>query len=69
MPIIDFILTILFSMYRPYNNPVNYLSYVENFMYMLDRLSENNYRPHPVLARVSLGVYNNTIPCYSIIEL
>eukprot|EP00029_Vermamoeba_vermiformis_P005842 TRINITY_DN2139_c0_g1_i1.p1 TRINITY_DN2139_c0_g1~~TRINITY_DN2139_c0_g1_i1.p1 ORF type:complete len:506 (-),score=168.70 TRINITY_DN2139_c0_g1_i1:120-1637(-) len=36
---------------RPYNNPVNYLSYVENFMYMLDRLSENNYRPHPVLAR------------------
>jgi hypothetical protein len=56
-------------MHRPYNNPVNYLSYVENFMYMLDRLSENNYRPHPVLARVSLGVYNNTRPCYSIIEL
>jgi len=36
---------------RPYNNPVHYLNYVENFIYMLDRLSETEYRPHPVLAR------------------
>jgi len=36
---------------RPYNNPVNDLSYTENFLYMLDRLSETEYKPHPVLAR------------------
>ncbi|KAL9658143.1 hypothetical protein ABK040_013055 [Willaertia magna] len=36
---------------RPYNNPVNHLSYTENFLYMLDRLSEPNYKPHPRLAR------------------
>ncbi|KAL6071181.1 Citrate synthase, variant 2 [Balamuthia mandrillaris] len=36
---------------RPYNNPVNNLSYTENFLYMLDRLSEVNYRPHPLLAK------------------
>ncbi|MES1906893.1 MAG: hypothetical protein MHM6MM_000120 [Cercozoa sp. M6MM] len=27
------------------------LSYTENFLYMLDRLSNVNYRPHPVLAK------------------
>jgi citrate synthase len=36
---------------RPYNNPVNDLSYAENFLYMLDRLSETDYRPHPVLVK------------------
>ncbi|EFA78935.1 citrate synthase [Heterostelium album PN500] len=36
---------------RPYNNPTNTLSYTENFLYMLDRLSETNYKPHPVLTR------------------
>ncbi|KAG2385734.1 hypothetical protein C9374_002883 [Naegleria lovaniensis] len=36
---------------RPYNTPVNHLSYTENFLYMLDRLSEPNYRPHPRLAK------------------
>lgn len=36
---------------RPYNNPVNHLSYTENFLYMMDCLSEKDYRPHPVLAK------------------
>lgn len=36
---------------RPYNMPVNDLSYTENFLYMLDRLNENHYKPHPVLAK------------------
>lgn len=36
---------------RPYNMPLNTLSYTENFLYMLDRLSENDYKPHPVLVR------------------
>jgi citrate synthase len=36
---------------RPYNMPLNNLSYTENFLYMLDRLSENDYKPHPVLVR------------------
>lgn len=36
---------------RPYNYPVNHLSYTENFLYMMDRLSEYDYRPNPVLAK------------------
>ncbi|KAF0977352.1 hypothetical protein FDP41_003344 [Naegleria fowleri] len=36
---------------KPYNNPVNNLNYTGNFLYMLDRLSETNYHPNPVLAR------------------
>lgn len=41
---------------RPYNSPMSVkdigpLTYTENFLYMLDRLSENNYRPHPVLVK------------------
>jgi len=36
---------------RPYNNPVNHLSYIDNFLYMLDRLSESSYKPHPVLSK------------------
>lgn len=36
---------------RAYNQPVNHLSYTENFLYMMDHLQEPNYRPHPKLAR------------------
>ncbi|KAG9292443.1 hypothetical protein G9A89_015313 [Geosiphon pyriformis] len=36
---------------RGYNTPQNNLSYTENFLYMLDRLSEENYKPNPKLAR------------------
>ncbi|RKO94525.1 citrate synthase-like protein, partial [Blyttiomyces helicus] len=36
---------------RAYNSPSNEMMYTENFMYMLDRLSENNYMPNPQLAR------------------
>lgn len=41
---------------RPYNNPMSNndigpLTYTENFLYMLDRLSEHHYKPHPVLVR------------------
>ena len=36
---------------RPYNLPQNHLSYTENFLYMMDRLAESDYRPNPVLAR------------------
>ncbi|KYQ88890.1 citrate synthase [Tieghemostelium lacteum] len=36
---------------RPYNNPTDTLSYTENFLYMLDRLSETSYKPHPTLTR------------------
>lgn len=39
---------------RPYNSPLSLedpspLTYTENFLYMLDRLSETTYRPHPKL--------------------
>jgi citrate synthase len=37
---------------RPYNYPSNELGYTENFLYMLDKLSEINYTPNPV--RISL---------------
>jgi len=36
---------------RPYNEPSANLSYTENFLYMMDRLSEVKYKPNPVLAR------------------
>lgn len=38
---------------RPYVDPApgEELSYCENFLYMLDKLSNVNYRPHPRLAR------------------
>lgn len=38
---------------RPYNYPdaTGNLSYTENFLAMMDKLSEREYRPHPVLAR------------------
>ncbi|KAJ3272828.1 hypothetical protein HDV01_005256 [Terramyces sp. JEL0728] len=35
---------------RSYNMPSEKLEYTENFLYMLDRLSETNYVPHPKLA-------------------
>jgi citrate synthase len=35
---------------RPFNLPSN-LSYIENFFYMMDRLNEASYRPHPKLVR------------------
>lgn len=38
-------------MNRPYNEPVSSLTYTENFLYMLDKLSETNYKPHPVLVK------------------
>lgn len=37
--------------FRPYNDPQNHLSYTENFLFMMDRLSESNYKPHPVLVK------------------
>lgn len=36
---------------RSYNAPQNGLGYTENFLYMLDNLGEEEYRPHPKLAR------------------
>jgi len=37
---------------RPYVNPSSKgLTYTENFLYMLDKLSHKDYRPHPRLAR------------------
>eukprot|EP00744_Colponema_vietnamica_P000437 GILI01000789.1.p1 GENE.GILI01000789.1~~GILI01000789.1.p1 ORF type:complete len:500 (-),score=163.57 GILI01000789.1:280-1779(-) len=36
---------------RPFNDPNSDLSYCENFLYMMDRLAETDYRPHPALVR------------------
>lgn len=36
---------------REYNQPAKDLSYVENFFYMLDRLNEKEFKPHPKLVR------------------
>lgn len=36
---------------REYNFPAENTSYVENFLYMLDRLNEQEYRPNPKLVR------------------
>jgi len=36
---------------RPLVDPQSGLTYCENFLYMLDKLSNPNYRPHPRLAR------------------
>lgn len=36
---------------RPHNLPRNDLDYAENFLYMLDRLEEREFRPHPKLVR------------------
>lgn len=37
---------------RNYNHPKNSLGYVENFLYMLDRLNEKNYIPHKKIVRI-----------------
>jgi len=36
---------------REPNQPNSNLSYVENFLYMMDRNNENEYKPHPKLVR------------------
>ncbi|KAI9296527.1 citrate synthase [Neoconidiobolus thromboides FSU 785] len=36
---------------RPHNLPQNHLSYTENLLFMMDRLSEHSYRPNPKLAK------------------
>ena len=33
---------------RPYNEPVNHLSYVENFLYMLDHLQVRDTATRPI---------------------
>jgi len=37
---------------KPYNAPSNSLGYTENFLYMMDKLSEVDYVPNPQLAKV-----------------
>lgn len=36
---------------RHFNTPKPGLSYTETFLYLLDHLGEENYRPHPVISR------------------
>jgi citrate synthase len=36
---------------RPFNHPPQGLNYTETFLFLLDRLSEEDYKPSPVLAR------------------
>ena len=36
---------------KPYNQPSENLNYVENFLFMLDRLNETKFKPHPKLSR------------------
>ncbi|KAL4511764.1 hypothetical protein ABPG72_012609 [Tetrahymena utriculariae] len=36
---------------RNFNNPSSDLPYVDNFLYMMDKLNENKYKPHPKLAK------------------
>jgi len=36
---------------KPYNSPQSNLGFTENFLYMLDRLSENDYKPNPKIAK------------------
>ena len=36
---------------REYNLPSENLGYVENFLFMLDRLNEKTFKPHPKLAK------------------
>jgi len=37
---------------RPSNHPRHDLSYIENFLYMLDCLNDKDYKPNPVLTKV-----------------
>ncbi|OMJ75755.1 hypothetical protein SteCoe_25019 [Stentor coeruleus] len=36
---------------RPFNEPAQELNYIENFLYMMDRLNEGNYKSHPKLVK------------------
>lgn len=36
---------------REYNLPHENMSYVENFLYLLDKLNEKEYMPHPKITR------------------
>lgn len=36
---------------RSFNKPSSDLPYVDNFLYMMDKLNENKYKPNPKLAR------------------
>jgi len=36
---------------RPYVNPGGGLTYAENFLYMIDRMTDKNFKPHPVLVK------------------
>mmetsp|Transcript_62878 Transcript_62878/g.73164 ORF Transcript_62878/g.73164 Transcript_62878/m.73164 type:complete len:480 (-) Transcript_62878:173-1612(-) len=36
---------------RNYNKPQKDLGYIENFLYMMDRLNEPKYKPHPKITR------------------
>lgn len=36
---------------RPFNEPRQGLNYIENFLFMMDRLNEGDYRPHPKLVK------------------
>ena len=37
---------------RPLNQPRNDLSYIENFLHMMDYLNDKKYKPHPTLTKV-----------------
>lgn len=41
---------------RPYNQPRNDLSYIENFLYMLDYLNDKHYKPNPILTKVFIYI-------------
>lgn len=36
---------------RPFNEPMYGLNYIENFLFMMDRLNESDYSPHPKLVK------------------
>ena len=36
---------------REYNKPAEGLGYVENFLYMMDKLNEKDFKPHPKLVK------------------
>ena len=36
---------------RPFNQPGRNLGYTENFLYMIDKLNEAEFQPHPTLVR------------------
>jgi citrate synthase len=55
---------------RPFNAPQKGLSYTENFLYMMDYLSEPNYRPNPKLARALdvLFILHVSGACYTVLR-